>query len=192
MRSSLIRWGQGFAQSVVNSLHRAVRDVEIPAKRAKRAVACLLWISDLPMAEIETILTRHYGKFDAAAGPTRGAALRTGDMLPTVARVATILHPDLDLGPRLSRLVTRLEVGVPATVVEIAQFAGPSISRGDYHQLIKAELGTAAAVQEATDKQLAACLGGSTDRVELVRAAARMFHDQDDGVAIPALPQYEG
>jgi hypothetical protein len=112
-------------------------------------------------------------------------------MLPTVAKVATILHADLDLGNRLTRLLTRLEVGVPPAAVEIAQFAGARLSRGDYHQLINGGLGTAAAVEAANDEKLAACLGGSDERVEAVREAARLFRDQDGTVSFPMLPDYE-
>ena len=112
------------------------------------------------MSDIEAILTRHGRKFRCAAGAVRGAASRTGDLLPAVAQVAADPHPDLDLSDRLAQLLTRLEVGVPAAAVEIARFAGPRLC-GNYHQMIKAGLGTAQAVERADDAQLAACLGGS-------------------------------
>jgi hypothetical protein len=76
--------------------------------------------------------------------------------------------------------------------VEIAQFAGPRLSRRDYPQLIKAGLSTAAAaVDGADDAKLAACLGGNKYRVEIVRGAARLFHDQDESIPFRALPEYE-
>ncbi len=182
---------QSIPASVLNSLHRSVTSANLAAVRAKRAVACLLWVSDCAMSDIESTLTRHGRKFDGAAGPVRGVSARTGDMLPTVAKVATILHPDLDLDFRLARLVTRLEVGVAAAAVEIAQVAGSRLSRGNYQQLIRAGLSTAAAVDVATDAQLAACLGGSDERVDLVREAARMFRDHECSDSFPVLPQYE-
>jgi helicase len=182
----------GVHADVLHSLHRSVDEPHIPALRAKKSAACLLWISPCTMSDIESILTRHGRKFDGAAGPVFGISSRTADLLPTVAKVATILHPDLDLGNRLARLLTRLEVGVPVGAVEIAQFAGPRLSRGDYHQLIKAGLGTAAAVEGADDEKLAACLGGNDERVEVVREAARLFRDQDESTTIPAFPEYEG
>jgi hypothetical protein len=182
---------QGVHAHVLGAMHRSTQEGHVPALRAKRAAACLLWISDCTMTDIETILTRHGRKFDGAAGPVRGVSSRTGDMLPTVAKVATILHADLDLGNRLTRLLTRLEVGVPPAAVEIAQFAGARLSRGDYHQLINGGLGTAAAVEAANDEKLAACLGGSDERVEAVREAARLFRDQDGTVSFPMLPDYE-
>jgi hypothetical protein len=68
--------------------------------RAKKAVACLLWISGTPMSEIEEVLTRFGGRFDGAAGPMRSVRSRTADVLPTVAMVAQLLHSGLDLTQR--------------------------------------------------------------------------------------------
>jgi replicative superfamily II helicase len=183
---------QGVPAPVLNALHRTAGEPHTPALRAKKAAACLLWVSDCTMSDIEAILTRHGRKFDGAAGAVRGASSRTGDLLPAVTQVAAILHPDLDLGERLARLLTRLEVGVPAAAIEIARFAGPRLSRGDYHQLVKAGLNTAEAVEGADDARLAACLGGSEERVEVVRDAARLLREQDGSAAIPGFPNYEG
>ena len=144
------------------------------------------------MSEIEKVLTQFGGAFDGAAGPIRSVSARTCDLLPSVARVATILHTELDLANRVTRLLTRLEVGVPAAAVEIAQFAGSRLSRGDYQQLIKANLSTAATVDAASDDDLIACLGGNSERAEAVRDAARRFHDQDGVPVSPILPEYEG
>jgi replicative superfamily II helicase len=183
---------QNIPAEVLNCLHRSAAEPHVPALRAKKAAACLLWISDRTMTDIEAILTKHGRKFDGAAGAVRGAASRTADLLPAVTQVATILHPELDLGTRLTRLLTRLEVGVPAAAVEVAQFAGPRLSRGDYHRLVRAGLGTASAVEGADDDALAACLGGDDERVEIVRGAARLFREQGPGVTLPEFPDYEG
>ena len=183
---------QNIPAPLLNSLHRSVVEAHVPALRAKKAAACLLWISGCAMTDIEAILTRHGRKFDGAAGAVRGAASRTGDLLPAVTQVAAILHPDLDLGNRLARLLTRLEVGVSAAAVEIAQFAGPRLSPGDYQLLVKAGLGTAEAAESADDETLAACLGGNAERFEIVREAARTFREQGPGDALPEFPAYEG
>ena len=152
----------------------------------------MLGISDQPMSAIESALTKHGNKFDGAAGPVRSVSARTGDLLPYVARVATILHPELDLSSRIPRLVARLEVGAPASAVEIALHAGAKLTRGDYQQLGKAGLGTAAALDGAPDDKLLAVLGGNPERVEAAREAARLFLRQDASVAPPLLPEYEG
>ncbi len=183
---------QGIPAPVLNSLNRSVGEPHTAALRAKKAAACLLWISDRTMSAIETSLTQHGREFDGAAGPVRAVSSRTCDMLPAVARVATILHTEIDLANRVTRLLTRLEVGVPAAAVEIAQYAGSRLSRGDYHQLIKAGLSTAAAVEAASDDKLIACLGGNAERAEAVRDAARRFRDEDVSLISPILPEYEG
>ena len=183
---------QSIPAAVINSLTRFADQQHTGTLRAKRAVACLLWISDRPMSEIEKILTQFGGAFDGAAGPIRAVSARTCNLLPAVAQVATILHTGLDLASRVTRLLTRLDVGVPVAAVEIAQYAGSRLSRGDFQQLIKANLSTAAAVEAASDDTLIQCLGGNAERAEAVRDAARRFRDLDVIAISPILPPYEG
>jgi replicative superfamily II helicase len=183
---------QGIPESVLNSLNRYVSEQHTGTIRAKKAATCLLWISDRPLSEIEKTLTQFGGAFDGAAGPIRSVSARTSNLLPSVARVATILHAGLDLTNRLTRLLTRLDVGVPATAVEIAQYAGTTLSRGYYQQLIMASLSTAAQVEAASDDKLFACLGKNAERVEIVRDAARRFLDQENTPVSPILPEYQG
>jgi len=47
-------------------------------------------------------MTQFGGALDGAAGPIRGTATRTCDVLPTMARLAELLHPELKLGTGLS------------------------------------------------------------------------------------------
>jgi hypothetical protein len=148
-------------------------------------------VSGTAMSEMEKVLTQFGGVFDGAAGPVRAVASRTCDLLPAVTRVASVLHPELDLLDRSVKLLTRLEVGVPAGAVEIARHAGSRLTRGDYQQLIKAGLATAAAVEIAADEHLHACLGGDGEKVAAIRAAAREYHEWDLSVLSPILPEYE-
>jgi hypothetical protein len=180
------------AAHVLGLLHRFVSERHVPAQRAKKAAACLLWISDRPMSAIESALMWHGGKFDRAAGPVRSVSSRSCDLLPYVARVAAILHPELDLAGRVQRLLSRLGIGAPASAVEIALHAGAKLTRGDYQQLAKAGLGTAVALDAAPDDMLLSALGGNAERVEVAREAARLFHRQDPALAPPLLPEYEG
>lgn len=183
---------QNIPSLVLNLLNRFTDEQHTGTLRAKKASACLLWITDRPMSEIEKVLTQFGGAFDGAAGPVRSVASRTSDLLPSVARVAAILHPDIDLTKRVTRLLSRLEVGVPAAAVEIAQYAGSRLSRGDYQQLIKANLGTAASAANASDSDLLACLGGDVQRAATVRDAAYMFLNEERDLISPILPEYEG
>ncbi len=85
---------QGVAGSVLQTFYTRASDQHEPTLRAKRAVACLLWITDRPIVEIERFMTQHGGSFDGAAGPIRGAAARTRDLLPTVFRIAKRCVPN--------------------------------------------------------------------------------------------------
>ncbi|MGH2557852.1 MAG: hypothetical protein ACRDJH_02215 [Thermomicrobiales bacterium] len=79
---------QGVAPTVLSVMQRAVGDLHQVTLRAKKTVACLLWITDRLMVQIEEVLTQFGGRVDGAAGPVRSVATRTCDLLPTVVRCA--------------------------------------------------------------------------------------------------------
>ena len=163
---------QGVPQRLLNSLRRAADDNHTPTLRAKKAVACLLFVSGKPMAEIEATITQFGGAFGGAAGPIRSVASRSSDLLPVAARVAEILHPTLDLGDRVGRLVVRLTYGVPGAVADLAREAGADLLRGDYCALAQAGLGEPSAVASIDDATLLAAVGGDLKKVVIVRTAA--------------------
>ena len=70
---------QGAPEQLLHSLRRAVTDDHTSTMRAKKAVACLLFVSGKPMTEIEANLTQFGGAFGGAAGPVRSVAARTSD-----------------------------------------------------------------------------------------------------------------
>jgi helicase len=162
---------QGVPWQLLNGLRRAVSDDHMPTLRAKKAVACLLFVSGKPMTEIEAILTQ-FGGFGGAAGPVRGVAARSSDLLPVAARVAELLYPTLDLGQRVGRLVIRLTYGVPGSVADIAGEAGAELLRGDYCALAQAGLGEPSAIAAAENSVLLAAVGGDQSKVAIVLAAA--------------------
>jgi helicase len=137
-----------------------------PTLRAKKAVACLYWISNTPMRDIEAALTQ-FSIIDGAAGPVRSVASRTADLLETVCRVAELKYPGLDLRERVARLLVRLHLGVPSEVLELAELFGNGLSRGDYLNLLNARLNTLASVDVASDEQLEKALGGSATRARV-------------------------
>lgn len=169
---------QGVGASVLAVMHRVVDDAHQATLRSKKTVACLLWITDRPIAEIEGILTQFGGRFDGAAGPMRSVASRTGDLLPTVVRTAELLHPGLDLAERQVRLLARLEFGIPGSLVDIARFAGSRLTRADYLQLLR--LGSIDDIEDSDEEALIVALGGSSAKLEEVRRAlARRRADLD-------------
>jgi hypothetical protein len=102
----------------------------------------------------------------------RGVAARPSDLLPVAARVAEILHPALDLGYRVGRLVVRLTYGVPGAVADIAREAGADLLRGDYCALANAGLGEPSAIAASDEATLLAAVAGDRNKVTIVRTAA--------------------
>jgi hypothetical protein len=170
-----------------------VDDGHTATLRAKKAVACLLFVSGRPMAEIETVLTQFGGAFGGAAGPVRSVAARSSDLIPVAARVAEILHPTLDLGDRVGRLVVRLTYGVPGSVADMAREAGADLLRGDYCALGQAGLGDPSAVAATDDATLLAAVAMDRNKVAIVRAAAERVatrHAEAAKVSTPVLEAY--
>jgi len=185
---------QPIPQHVLRAFYHNVKDQVDATLRAKKAVACLLWITDQPLATIEAAMTQFSGGTNTAAGAVRSVASRSCDVLPVVADIAQFLHPDLDLGDRIRRLTIRLEIGIPARALSIGEFTGSTLSRPDYQRLIAAGLIDWEAVEKAGDEQLLACVDGSSIKLEAIRKAEvdRLDSNNDEVLLIPLLPAYEG
>jgi replicative superfamily II helicase len=184
---------QDVAPSVLRSLHRNVENDVEATLRAKKAAACLLWITEWPMARIEDTMTQFGGKFDGAAGPIRSVAARTCDLLPTVIQVAELLHPGLDLGERGARLLARVTVGVPGEIVELAAEIGNGFDRSDYQALMRAGISSVQAVELASDEALRECLRNVT-KVQVARQAVADYRGREcrgDPLLPPILPMFE-
>jgi len=184
---------QGIPESVLRSIQRFAREKHFPTLRAKKAAACLMWITGMPMAQIESSLTQFGGSFGGAAGPMRSVKARTCDLLSTVARIAELLMKDLDLGTRVERLLTRLEIGVPSSAVDLARLLGDRISRGDYLRMMSKGIGTPEALQAASDETILRCLDNSKGKLDIVRTAVKNWRPTvaAAGQAGPIVPQYE-
>jgi helicase len=163
---------QGVPGHVLRCFSRDVNESHDQVARAKRAVAALAYVSGQEISEIERLLARHGGPFDGAAGPVRAVAARTCDLLGTAARVAEHLHPELQLADRVERLNLRLTMGIPATAVDLARYAGTELTRGDYRRLVAGGLSSPQQVAAATDEMLLACLDADHRRIAVVRSAA--------------------
>lgn len=185
--------GQGVPHGILHALQSSASQENQSTLRAKKAVACLLWITDKPLSEIEKILTRFGGRLDGAAGPIRSVRARTCDLLSIAAGVAEILHPGLDLGKRVARLLTRLEVGVPAAAADLASVAASRLARGDYHRLLRAGRCTIDAVEQSSDEELLDCLAGHKEKVAVLRDAVKTYRERqsDQEPSTPILPPYE-
>lgn len=166
---------QGIPSHILNQLGRNRKEPHQDTLRAKKAVACLLFVSGKAMNEIETILTQFGGAFDGAAGPMRAIAARTCDLLPAAARVAQILHPGLELADRIGRLVVRLAFGVPAAAVDLAQHAQTKLRRGDYLRLVAAGLCAPEEILIAPEDHLLQCIDNDRSKLVVIRTAAEVL-----------------
>jgi helicase len=166
---------QGVPHGIPHALQSSACQENESILRAKKAVACLPWITDKPLSEIEKILIQPGRRLDGVAGPIRSVRARTCDLLPIAARVAEILHPGLDLGKRLARLLTRLDVGVPAAAADLASVAGSGLARGNYHGLLRAGRCTIDAVEHSSDEELPDCLAGDKGKVAVLRDAVKTY-----------------
>jgi helicase len=170
---------QGVPGHIMGNLQRGISEPHEGTLRAKKAVACLLYVSGRPMEEIERVLTQFGGGFGGAAGPIRGVAARTCDMLPTAADIAEILHPGLDLAERVNRLAVRLDLGIAGAAVDLGRQARGQLSRSDYARLVAARLVSAADIQAAGDAAIVACVDGSRAKLESVREAAEAISEHE-------------
>jgi hypothetical protein len=185
---------QGVSAHLLNILRQTATEPQQDTLRAKKAVACLLFISGRAMNEIEARMTQFGGASDGAAGPIRAVSGRACDLLPVAARVAEILHPDLDLAARVNRLVVRLTVGVHAAAVDLARHAGADLLRGDYLRLSAAGMCEPSAIAGASDDLLLGCLDSDTRKLAIVRRAAEAIAEQrarDATLVAPILDPYE-
>lgn len=164
---------QGIPAPILVGFQRTAADQATTTLRAKKAVACILWMSDWAMTRIESTLTQFGGAPGGAAGPIRSVMERSYDILPTVIQVAALLHPDLDVTARQDRLLVRLERGLPTPAVDLALRVRDGLTRGEYLALLRADLCTIEAIAAGTDEALLACLGGDTSKLHALRRAVR-------------------
>lgn len=184
---------QNIPHQILSALQRHVRERHEPALRAKKTTACLLWVSGRPMGDIEAFLTQFGNKFDGAAGPVRSVTSRTCDVLPTVARVAELLHAGSQFGLRTKRLLVRLQLGIPASAVELALYVGDRLTRGDYLVLEKAGRLGFEQLMSIDDDTLLPLFGESRAKLDAVRNAVRKYQESRRPPAspIPVLEQYQ-
>jgi helicase len=157
-------------QTVIQALHYNAMAGHQPTLRAKKAAGCFLWMDGRGRQDIERILMQ-FDRNQAAAGPLNSVVNRTLDMLPTVIRVAEVLH-DADLSERESQLMLRLQIGLPATLVPIATQLGTDLSRPQYLALHRAGLTTAAAIKGADRERFLILVNGDTEVYQRLLDAA--------------------
>jgi replicative superfamily II helicase len=156
----------------------------VVAARAKKAVACLLWMNGQPAAELEQIVMQHYRDRNAI-GPIRAVASRTQDLISAVLDIAAVIHPTANLARLANLLPVQLELGVPADLAQLAP-AGAGLTREHYLALMGAGLRTPEQIGSADDETVLKCIGNSRQRLRSLRQAVRQT---TEAAAVPALDQ---
>ena len=184
--------GQGISHAILANLRRNVTEKMQDTARAKKAVVCLYYVSGMSMDEIERAVGQFGGAFDGAAGPIRSVTSRTCDVLPMIARAATILHDGVDLQERMARLLLRLDLGIQGPAVDLARYAGRDLGRADYRRLCEARLTEREALAGADDAMLLRLLGNDGRKVAILRKALRQWGAaRPPRPPAPALPAYQ-
>ena len=184
---------QGISNVVLAHLRRNITERGDDTVRAKKAAACLYYVTGIPIEEIERAMGQFGGAFDGSAGQIRSTAARTCDVLPAIARAADLLSPGQDAAGRVTRLVIRLDLGIPALAVDLARYAGRALDRADYRRLANAGFAEQPALDAADDAALVAALGNQPRKLQALRAALDEWRNARRVAApAPALPPYRG
>jgi len=72
------------------------------------------------MEQIEAQLNQHLRNRGGLAGTVHSIADRTRDLMPAVAAVVRALHPGQPVDELAERTMLRLELGLPAELVDLA------------------------------------------------------------------------
>jgi len=184
--------GQGVSQTILARFGRNIGDPVGETVRAKKAVACLYYISGMGMEQIEGAMGQFGGAFDGSAGPIRNVTSRTCDVLPMIASAAEILHAGIDLHGRTERLLLRLDLGIQGAAVDLARHTGRDLDRADYRHLVEARMTTREALEGADDNVLLPLLGDDRQKLAAVRNATGRWHAVRPPAPPPVpLPAYQ-
>ncbi len=184
---------QGVPELVLNHLKARSLSEQPPYLRSKKAISCLLWMSELPMAKIEENLIRFGGNRSGVSGSIRNVASRTYDILPIVIGIFDILKPDHDV--KVHDLQVRLESGVSKHSVPMARLLGSFLSRGDYLKLHEEGLDTPESLYPIEDKKLLSLLENNEAKMREVKRRLKEYQEEDSseksGPEAPITPAYE-
>jgi helicase len=178
---------QGVPGNLIRSLQETAQDIKQVTTRAKRASAAALWVSGMSMEQIEQYLNQHLRNRGGLAGTVRSIAERTRDLLPAVAAVVRSLDPTQPVDELAERTMLRLELGIPAEVVHLAQRITTPLTRPQWMRLHAAGIVTPTAVENQDLKSLKELLGDEHSAENLLRELCE--HAVDDNLPPLDLPR---
>lgn len=172
---------QQVPRALVQALQTTVRDGAQAVRRCKRAAAAAMWVSGMPTETIELQLTQHMRQRGGVAGAVRATADRTRDLLPAVAAVVGELAPEQPVDDLVARTMLRLELGVPAELVDLILATNVQLTRAEWLRLHDARLIALDTVRAASAKELKTILGSA--------GAANRLREASVGAAEDSVPE---
>jgi hypothetical protein len=139
------------------------------------------------MEQIEQYLNQHLRNRGGLAGTVRSIAERTRNLLPAVAAVVRSLDPTQPVDELAERMMLRLELGIPAEVVHLAQRITTPLTRPQWMRLHAAGIVTPTAVENQELKSLKELLGDEHSAENLLRELCE--HAVDDNLPPLYLPR---
>jgi replicative superfamily II helicase len=172
---------------VIQNYEAGATDRLVVAARAKKALACMLWVNAVPMAQIEQTIMQHY--FDRnASGPISGVIARTRDVAETIMAIAAELHPAATLADLIELLPIQLEFGVTMPHAALIR-AGAVLRREDYIRLNENGLRTYQDIDAADAALLLRLLRDDTTAAASLRTAVDALKSP---VIVPSLTELLG
>ncbi|WP_051030174.1 DEAD/DEAH box helicase [Nocardia takedensis] len=178
---------QAVAPQVQNMLGIGGADQLVRSVRAKKAMACLLYASGTPLSAMEQRLMQH-NRDNEAAGAIRSVASRTRDLIPATTRVFAFLHSDIATGDLAERTMVRLELGIPAELVELGMVLGTELTRAQYLSLLYHGITSLDKATASSTMDLATWLNFSETRAVELQALLHESKRQSAESFAPLLP----
>jgi helicase len=170
---------QGVPWQLINALQQTSQDARQATTRAKRASAAVLWVTGMPIEDIERYLNQHMYNRGGLAGTVRAIADRTRDLLPAVAAVVRSIDATHAVDDLAARTMLRLEIGIPAELVDLADSGAPALQRHLWMKLHAAGLVAPEAILGRSTAELESALGDRAAAKALRRHLQRAIEGQD-------------
>ncbi len=177
---------QGVPRLLIGALQNTAIDREQAVRRSKRASAAAMWIAGTPIETIELQLTQHLRQQGGVAGAVRAIADRTRDLLPAVAAVIQEVTPQSTAADLVERTMVRLELGIPAELVELARLDNVQLTRAQWLGLNRARATTPVTICNITHEDLTEILGSSTAAASLKKAAQQTHGCEFEELTLPS------
>ncbi|OZD12990.1 hypothetical protein CH253_18145 [Rhodococcus sp. 06-156-3C] len=177
---------------LITAIRTTGSEISASVRRAKRASAAIYWMNGIEMPLIEGQLNQYTWQRPSMAGAVRSVTDRTRDLLPAVKEVLAELFPThaVKIGALTDRTIIRLELGIPASCVELGA-AVPYLSRTQLLSLDRAALSTPSAVIEAPIDTLIELVGSREIAERVMHSCAYAVENKYEEADVEISPPSE-